>query len=56
MHIYEMRAGMSLPERLRRRRERMKLLTTNLTTYGYALSGSAFIDPFSARKACGWST
>ncbi len=23
----------------------MKLLTANMTTYGYALAGSAFIDP-----------
>jgi hypothetical protein len=40
-----MRARLSLTERLRRKRERMKLLTANMTTYGYALAGSAFIDP-----------
>jgi hypothetical protein len=45
MYNYHMRAKFSLEERKRRRRERMKLLTTNMTTYGYAFAGSAFIDP-----------
>lgn len=40
-----MRARLSLTERLRRKRERMKLLTANMTTYGCALAGSAFIEP-----------
>lgn len=41
----DMRAYISLVERKRRRRERMKLLTGNMTTYGYAFAGSALIDP-----------
>jgi hypothetical protein len=40
-----MRVRLSLEERKRRLRERMKLLTANMTTYGYALLGSAMIDP-----------
>lgn len=40
-----MRARLSLVERERRRRERFKLLAANMTTYGYALAGSALIDP-----------
>lgn len=40
-----MRARLSLVERKRRRRERFKLLAANMTTYGYAFAGSAFIDP-----------
>lgn len=41
-----MRARLSLEERKRRRRERLKLLTANMATYGYAIGGSAFVDPF----------
>ena len=40
-----MRARLSLVERKRRWRERMKLLTANMTAYGYALTGSALLDP-----------
>ena len=40
-----MRARFSLVERKRRRRERFKLLAANMTAYGYAFTGSAFIDP-----------
>ncbi len=40
-----MPAQLSLAERKRRRRERIKLFAANMTTYGYAFTGAAFIDP-----------
>ena len=40
-----MRARLSLVERKRRWRERVKLLASNMTAYGYALTGSALLDP-----------
>jgi len=36
---------LNIAERKRRWRERMKLLTANMTTYGYALTASALLDP-----------
>lgn len=41
-------------ERKRQRRERVKLLTANMTTYAYAMMGSALIDP--VLKASGLRT
>ena len=40
-----MRARLSLVERKRRWRERVKLLASNMTAHGYALTGSALLDP-----------
>ena len=40
-----------LDERTHRARERYKLLIANMTTYGYALFGSAFVDPLTQASA-----